>query len=79
MDYSALGEMHMVTYPEVEKYDVCHYTHRNLGWGSVQTAAIKSDLEKRTFKVVKSFDNIAEAREFIVNTTYVIQYVFKEA
>jgi len=69
----------MVTYPEVEKYDVCHYTHRNLGWGSVQTAAIKSDLEKRTFKVVKSFDNIAEAREFIVNTTYVIQYVFKEA
>ena len=69
----------MVTYPEVEKYDVCDYTYRNLGWGSVQNAAILSDLEKRTFKVVKSFDNLAEAREFITNTSYIIKYVFKDA
>ena len=40
--------------------------------------AVKTALSNRKFTVIKSFEDITEARKFIEGTEYIIQYVFKE-
>ena len=64
--------------PTVEKYEVCDYNYKNLGWSAVAAPIIASNLKNRTFDVIKTFDDLEEARKFIEGTDYVLRYVFKE-
>ena len=62
----------------VEKYEVCDYNYKSLGWSAVAAPIVLSNLKSRTFEVVKTFDDLEEARKFIEGTDYVLRYVFKE-
>ena len=64
--------------PTVEKYEVCDYNYKSLGWSAVAAPIVLSNLKSRTFDVVKTFDDLEEARKFIEGTDYVLRYVFKE-
>ena len=64
--------------PTVEKYEVCDYNYKSLGWSAVAAPIVLSNLKNRTFEVVKTFDDLEEARKFIEGTDYVLRYVFKE-
>jgi len=65
--------------PQIEKYEVCTYDQKSLSWTSTHKDAINNALDKRKFTVVKTFDDIYEARKFIEgNEEYVIRYIFKE-
>ena len=64
--------------PTVEKYEVCVYNYKSLGWSAVAAPIVLSNLKSRTFEVVKTFDDLEEARKFIEGTDYVLRYVFKE-
>ena len=64
--------------PTVEKYEVCDYNYKSLGWSAVAAPIDLSNLKSRTFEVVKTFDDLEEARKFIEGTDYVLRYVFKE-
>ena len=64
--------------PTVEKYEVCDYNYKSLGWSAVAAPIVLSNLKSRTFEVVKTFDHLEEARKFIEGTDYVLRYVFKE-
>ena len=64
--------------PTIEKYEVCDYDYKSLGFAAVTAPLVKSNLSKRTFEVIKAFDNLKDARKFIEGTTYVLRYVFKE-
>tara|TARA_R110002020_G_scaffold92878_1_gene224414 strand:+ start:997 stop:1230 length:234 start_codon:yes stop_codon:yes gene_type:complete len=64
--------------PTVEKYEVCDYNYKSLGWSAVAAPIVLSNLKSRTFEVVKTFDDLEEARKFIEGTDYVLRYVFKE-
>ena len=64
--------------PTVEKYEVCDYNYKSLGWSAVAAPIVLSNLKSRTFEVVKTFDVLEEARKFIEGTDYVLRYVFKE-
>ena len=64
--------------PTVEKYEVCDYNYKSLGWSAVTAPIVLSNLKSRTFEVVKTFDDLEEARKFIEGTDYVLRYVFKE-
>ena len=69
-----------VIIPQIERYEVCTYDQKSLSWSSTAKGAINAALGKRKFTVVKTFDDIHEARKFIEgNEDYIIQYVFKEA
>ena len=64
--------------PTIEKYEVCDYTYKSLGITAVTAPTVKSNLSKRTFDVIKTFDDLEEARKFLEGTDYVLRYVFKE-
>ena len=64
--------------PTIEKYEICDYTYKSLGITAVTAPTVKSNLSKRTFDVIKTFDNLEDARKFIEGTDYVLRYVFKE-
>ena len=64
--------------PTVEKYEVCDYNYKSLGWSAVAAPIVLSNLKSRTFEVVKTFDDLEDARKFIEGTDYVLRYVFKE-
>ena len=64
--------------PTIEKYEVCDYNYKSLGFSAVAAPIVKSNLDKRTFKVIKTFDDLENARKFIKGTDYVLRYVFKE-
>ena len=64
--------------PTIEKYEVCDYTYKSLGITAVTAPTVKSNLSKRTFDVIKTFDNLEDARKFLEGTDYVLRYVFKE-
>ena len=64
--------------PTVEKYEVCDYNYKSLGWSAVAAPIVLSNRKSRTFEVVKTFDDLEEARKFIEGTDYVLRYVFKE-
>ena len=69
----------MIIMPQIERYEVCTYDQKSLVWTTTSKGAINTALEKRKFTVVKTFDDIHEARKFIEgNEEYVIQYIFKE-
>ena len=69
----------MIIMPQGERYDVCDYTYKNLGFGAgISNPLLLTNLQKRTFEVVESFDDLEEARKFMEGTEYVLQYVFKE-
>tara|TARA_Y100001949_G_C15967408_1_gene322233 strand:- start:286 stop:519 length:234 start_codon:yes stop_codon:yes gene_type:complete len=69
----------MIIMPKIEKYEVCTYDQKSLSWTSTQKGAINKALEDRKFTVIKTFDDIYEARKFIEgNEDYVLRYVFKE-
>ena len=68
-----------VIIPKIERYEVCTYDQKSLSWSSTAKGAINATLQKRKFTVVKTFDDIHEARKFIEgNEEYIIQYIFKE-
>ena len=67
-----------VIMPQIEKYEVCDYNYKALGWSAVAAPIVLSNLKSRTFEVVKTFDDLEEARKFIEGTDYVLRYVFKE-
>jgi len=64
--------------PTIEKYEVCDYNYKSLGFSAVTAPIVKSNLSKRTFNVIKTFDDLEEARKFLEGTDYVLRYVFKE-
>ena len=66
--------------PTIEGYEVCDYSPKLSGasWTSMSKDAISESLSNRKFTLIKSFDNIEDARKFIEGTEYVIQYKFKE-
>ena len=64
--------------PTIEKYEICDYTYKSLGITAVTAPTVKSNLKKRTFEVIKTFDDLEEARKFLEGTDYVLRYVFKE-
>ena len=64
--------------PTIEKYEICDYTYKSLGITAVTAPTVKSNLSKRTFDVIKTFDNLEDARKFLEGTDYVLRYVFKE-
>ena len=67
-----------VIMPTIEKYEVCDYNYKSLGFAAVTAPIVKSNLSKRTFNVIKTFDDLEEARKFLEGTDYVLRYVFKE-
>ena len=69
-----------VIMPTIEKYEVCDYTPKlkGEGYSAMNKEAVNSALKNRKFTVLKTFDDIHEARKFIEGTEYIIQYVFKE-
>ena len=69
-----------VIMPTIEKYEVCDYTPKlkGEGYSAMNKEAVNSALKNRKFTVLKTFEDIHEARKFIEGTEYIIQYVFKE-
>jgi len=69
-----------VIMPTIESYEVFDYTPKLHGasFTSMSKEAINESLSNRKFALVKSFDNLEDARKFIVGTEYVLQYKFKE-
>ena len=70
----------MVIIPTIEKYEVCDYTPKLRGesYTMMNKEAVQTSLKNRKFTVLKTFEDINEARKFIEGTEYIIQYVFKE-
>ena len=64
--------------PTIEKYEICDYNYKSRGFSAVTAPIVKSNLSKRTFNVIKTFEDLEEARKFIEGTDYVLRYVFKE-
>ena len=66
--------------PTIERYEVCDYTPKLHGasYTSMSKEKVNEALSTRKFKLIKAFDDLEEARKFIVGTDYVLQYVFKE-
>ena len=78
--------------PQIEKYEVCEYDHKNIQWSSMSKDALTQTLANRKFKVVAEFDNIEEARKYIQanglpredkpwvfeHNHLIIRFVFKE-
>ena len=54
--------------PTIEKYEVCDYTYKSLGITAVTAPTVKSNLSKRTFDVIKTFENLKDARKFLEGT-----------
>jgi hypothetical protein len=54
-----------VIIPQIEKYEVCTYNNRGLTWAHMGKEAVQKSLDNRKFTVVKTFDNIQDARVFI--------------
>ena len=69
-----------VIMPTIEKYEVCDYTPKlkGEGYSAMNKEAVQTSLKNRKFTVIKTFEDIHEARKFIEGTEYIIQYVFKE-
>ena len=69
-----------VIMPTIEKYEVCDYTPKlkGEGYSAMNKEAVQTSLKNRKFTVLKTFEDINEARKFIEGTEYIIQYVFKE-
>jgi hypothetical protein len=69
-----------VIIPTIEKYEVCDYTPKLRGesYTMMNKEAVQTSLKNRKFTVLKTFEDINEARKFIEGTEYIIQYVFKE-
>ena len=69
-----------VIIPTIEKYEVCDYTPKLKGqsYTAMNKEAVSTALKNRKFTVLKTFEDIHEARKFIEGTEYIIQYVFKE-
>jgi len=70
----------MVIIPQVEKYEVYDYVPKLYGnsWSLLKKEELHKSIAGRKFKLLESFDNLEDAREFITGTEYIIQYVFKE-
>ena len=70
----------MVIMPKVEKYEVYDYVPKLYGnsWSLLRKEDLLKSIDGRKFKLLESFDNLEDAREFISGTEYIIQYVFKE-
>ena len=69
-----------VIIPTIEKYEVWDYTPKLRGesYTMMNKEAVQTSLKNRKFTVLKTFEDINEARKFIEGTEYIIQYVFKE-
>ena len=70
----------MVIMPTVEKYEVYDYVPKLYGnsWSLLKKEELFKSIDGRKFKLLETFDNLEDAREFITGTEYIIQYVFKE-
>ncbi len=69
-----------VIMPTIEKYEVCDYTPKlkGEGYSAMNKEAVQTSLKNRKFTVIKTFEDIHEARKFIEGTEYIVRYVFKE-
>lgn len=82
-----------VIMPQIEKFQVCDYNYRNLGFTGVEKSLVMHNLKSRKFTVLAEFDNIEDARQWVQDhggfaredkpwvteyTKYVIRFVFKE-
>lgn len=54
-----------VIIPQIEKYEVCEYNNKGLGWTYMRKEELQKSLDNRKFTVVKTFNNIEDARVFI--------------